>query len=198
VTEIGPPGWIDRLDRGGRLLWSVRSPVTYPSDAQLLPDGRILVASFASPGKIVELTRAGRVTWSFGDSGGRNMLDKPSLAVRWPNGMIAANDDYGDRVIVIDPRTKRIVWQYGRTGVPGSGPGLLNKPDGLDLLPSTPVPAGLCPRAARCPRLHSASLKSGRRNSSNVARSQLATVAGVRARTVAVRGKPSAAPISPK
>jgi hypothetical protein len=54
VTEIG--GWIDRLDRAGRLVWSVRSPVDYPSDAQLLPDGRILVASFTVPGKIVELT----------------------------------------------------------------------------------------------------------------------------------------------
>src|SRR5918911_744381 len=30
VTEIG--GWIDRLDARGRLLWSIRSPVPYPSD----------------------------------------------------------------------------------------------------------------------------------------------------------------------
>jgi hypothetical protein len=39
-------------------------------------------------------------------------------------------------VILIDPKTRRIVWQYGHTGVPGSGAGFLNKPDGLDLLPS--------------------------------------------------------------
>ena len=51
--------------------------------------------------------------------------------------MIAANDDYNHRVIVIDPKTKRIVWQYGHTGVLGTGPGYLNKPDGLDLLPAT-------------------------------------------------------------
>ncbi len=55
VTEIG--GWIDRLDRAGRLVWSVRSPVSYPSDAQLLPDGRILVCSFTTPGRVVEMTR---------------------------------------------------------------------------------------------------------------------------------------------
>jgi len=137
VTEIG--GWIDRLDAAGRLVWSVRSPVAYPSDAQLLPNGRILVCSFTYPGKIVELTRSGRVTWSFGDPSGPNLLDKPSLAVRWPNGMIAANDDYGDRVIVIDPRTKRIVWQYGHTGIASSAPGYLSKPDGIDLLPAPQV-----------------------------------------------------------
>jgi outer membrane protein assembly factor BamB len=146
VTEIG--GWIDRLDASGRLLWSVRSPVTYPSDAQLLPDGRILVSAFTYPGKIVELTRAGRVTWSFGDNSGPNLLDKPSLAVRLPNGLIAANDDYGDRVIVINPATHRIVWQYGHTGVASAAPGYLSKPDGIDFLPAKVVrPAPSPPRA---------------------------------------------------
>ena len=81
--------------------------------------------------------RTGRVTWSFGSASGPDRLAKPSLAVRWPNGLIAANDDYNHRVIVIDPKTKRIVWQYGHTGVSGSGAGYLSKPDGLDLLPAT-------------------------------------------------------------
>jgi outer membrane protein assembly factor BamB len=134
VTEIG--GWIDRLAPSGRLLWSIRSPVPYPSDAQLLPDGQVLVASFAVPGRIVIVNRSGAVTWSFGSDSGPDRLAKPSLAVRWPNGLIAANDDYNHRVIVIDPRTKRIVWQYGHTGVAGRAPGYLNKPDGLDLLPA--------------------------------------------------------------
>jgi outer membrane protein assembly factor BamB len=136
VTEIG--GWIDRLDAAGRLVWSVRSPVAYPSDAQLLPNGRILVVAFTDPGRIVELTPSGRVTWSFGSDSGPDRLDKPSLAIRLPDGMIAANDDYNERVIVVDPRTKRIVWQYGHTGVAGSAYGYLNKPDGLDLLPASP------------------------------------------------------------
>jgi outer membrane protein assembly factor BamB len=135
VTEIG--GWIDRLAPDGHLLWSIRSPVPYPSDAQLLPNGRVLVASFSTPGRIVILDRSGRVTWSFGSDSGPDRLAKPSLAVRWPNGLIAANDDYNHRVIVIDPRTKRIVWQYGHTGVSGTAAGYLSKPDGLDLLPAT-------------------------------------------------------------
>jgi outer membrane protein assembly factor BamB len=134
VTEIG--GWIDRLDRRGRLVWSIRSPIAYPSDAQLLADGRILVAGFTIPGKIVILDRRGHVHWSFGASSGPNMLAKPSLAIQLSNGMIAANDDYNHRVIVIDPRRKRIVWQYGHTGVPGSSQGYLNKPDGIGLAPA--------------------------------------------------------------
>lgn len=136
VTEIGPPGWIDRLDARGRLVWSVQSPISYPSDAQLLPNGRILVVGFTIPGRIVELTRRGRISWSFGSSSGANRLAKPSLAARLPNGLIAANDDYNHRVILINPHTGRIVWQYGHTGVPGSSPGYLDKPDGLDFLPS--------------------------------------------------------------
>jgi hypothetical protein len=45
------------------------------------------------------------------------------------------NDDWNDRVIVVDPRTDKIVWQYGHTGVPGTAPGYLNIPDGVDLVP---------------------------------------------------------------
>ncbi len=137
VTEIG--GWIDRLARDGSLVWSARSPVSYPSDAQLLPNGHVLVASFTYPGRIVEMTPSGRVTWSFGASSGPDLLDKPSLAVRLPNGLIAANDDYNDRVILIDPRTKQIVWQYGHTGVPSSANGYLSKPDGIEFLPAKVV-----------------------------------------------------------
>jgi hypothetical protein len=158
VSEIG--GWIDRIAPDGSLVWSIRSPVSYPSDAQLLPDGRILVAGFTNPGRIVEVTRSGRVTWSFGATSGPDALNKPSLAVRLPNGLIAATDDWNHRVIVIDPRTNRIVWQYGHTGVPGSARDYLNKPDGLDLLPSAvvarraPAPARrVTTPPARTPRL---------------------------------------------
>jgi hypothetical protein len=147
VTEIG--GWIDRLDAAGHLVWTVRSPVYYPSDAQLLPNGRILVSSFTYPGKIVELTRDGAVTWSFGSTSGPDVLDKPSLAIRLPNGLIASNDDYNDRVILIDPRTKRIVWQYGHTAVPSSAPGYLSKPDGIDFLPAKVVAAPAQPAPSR-------------------------------------------------
>ena len=58
VTEIG--GWIDRFSADGRLVWSIKAPTDYPSDAQLLPDGNVLVAGFNTPGRIDILTpRAG-------------------------------------------------------------------------------------------------------------------------------------------
>ena len=139
VTEIG--GYVDRLDRSGRLLYSLRTPTSYPSDAQLLPNGNILVAGFDTPGRIDELTRGGKVVWTYGPTAGPGSLDRPSLAVRWPNGMIAATDDWHHRIVVIDPKTKRIVWQYGHFGIASSAPGYLSKPDGLDLLPAQEVRA---------------------------------------------------------
>jgi hypothetical protein len=134
VTEIG--GWVDRFDAHGRLVYSARTPTTYPSDAQLLPDGNVLVAGFDTPGRIDEITPTGGIVWTYGPSSGPGALDRPSLAVRWPNGMIAATDDWHHRIVVIDPKTKRIVWQYGHFGIASTADGYLSKPDGLDLLPS--------------------------------------------------------------
>jgi hypothetical protein len=135
VTEIG--GWVDRLSQSGHLLYSIRTPTTYPSDAQLLPNGNILVAGFNTPGRVDELTPSGHIVWTYAPPSGPGELDRPSLAVRWPNGMIAVTDDWHHRIVVINPRTKRIVWSYGHDGSPGTSPGYLNKPDGLDLLPAT-------------------------------------------------------------
>jgi hypothetical protein len=50
--------------------------------------------------------------------------------------MIAVTDDWHHRVIVIDPRTKKIVWQYGHFGIASAARGYLSKPEGLDLLPA--------------------------------------------------------------
>jgi hypothetical protein len=141
VTEIG--GWIDRIDRAGTLVWSVRTPFSYPSDAQLLPKGRILVCEFDDPGRVVEMTRSGRVVWSFGSSSGRDRLDRPSLAIRLPNGLVAINDDWRHRVIVVDPRTNHIVWQYGHADVASRARGYLDKPDGMDFLPASAMSSGV-------------------------------------------------------
>jgi len=51
-------------------------------------------------------------------------------------GLIAINDDYRHRVVIVSIREHRIVWQYGHTDQPGTAPGYLNTPDGLDLLPT--------------------------------------------------------------
>jgi hypothetical protein len=66
------------------------------------------------------------------------MLDHPSLAMALPNGDIAVNDDFRDRCVVIDPRTNRIVWQYGHTDVGGTARGYVHTPDGMDFIPAVP------------------------------------------------------------
>ena len=55
---------------------------------------------------------------------GLGALDHPSLAMMLPNGDIAINDDYNDRVVIVDPTTNRIVWQYGHAGIPRTRPRL--------------------------------------------------------------------------
>jgi hypothetical protein len=172
VTEIG--GWVDRISASGRLLYTLRTPTTYPSDAQLLPNGNILVAGFNTPGRVDELTPAGRVVWTYGPSSGPGSLDRPSLAVRWPNGMIAVTDDWHHRIVVIDPKTKRIVWSYGHKGVSGTAAGYLNKPDGLDLLPAAaktgkPAPSPAHKRVAAAAVLRVGSLPQALSRASAVA-----------------------------
>lgn len=73
--------------------------------------------------------------WRYAPLEGDPQLNQPSLAVPLPNGDFLMNDDYNHRVVVVDPQTDRIVWQYGATGHPGSAPGYLDKPDGVDLVP---------------------------------------------------------------
>lgn len=137
VSEING-SWIDEISAAGKLVFAVKVPVSYPSDPQPLPGGRILLADYSSPGHLLIVNHRGRVLWSYGPSAGPGRLDHPSLAMALPNGNIAVNDDYRDRVVVIDPRTNSIVWQYGHTDIPGMGTGYLHIPDGMDFIPAGP------------------------------------------------------------
>ena len=137
VSEI-QGSWVDDFARNGRLRWSVRAPVSYPSDPQPLPGGRILLADYARPGAALIIDRRGRVLWKYGPASGWAALDHPSLAIMLPNGDVAVNDDFRHRVVVIDPRKNAIVWQYGHAGSPGRRAGYLNTPDGLDFVPLGP------------------------------------------------------------
>jgi DNA-binding beta-propeller fold protein YncE len=129
VTEINGD-WVDALGRSGHVSWSANPPgVAYPSDSNEIYPGRYLTVDYSAAGQVVEFSAAGRRLWRFGG------LNHPSLGLPLPNGDILVNDDFNDRVIVIDPVTSRIVWQYGHKGVPGTAPGYLNDPDGVDLTP---------------------------------------------------------------
>jgi len=136
VTEINGD-WVDEMSLSGKILWSTHPPgVAYPSDTNEISPGVFLTVDYSTPGQIVEFDRHGRLLWRYGPTSGPGMLRTPSLCEPVPtNGDILCNDDGNDRVVVIDPRTDRIVWQYGHDGVPGSAPGYLSGPDGVDLAP---------------------------------------------------------------
>jgi outer membrane protein assembly factor BamB len=134
VTEI-TGDWVDEVDLSGRLYAALHPPgVRYPSDSNEVSPGTYLTVDYSSPGQVETFDRAGSLRWRYRPTGAQ-ALDHPSLAFPLPNGMVLATDDHNDRIIVIDPRTNRIVWQYGLRAHPGAAPGLLNGPDGLDLAP---------------------------------------------------------------
>lgn len=150
VTQINGNDAI-LLNKNNQVQYTVHFPsqFSYPSDANFTPNGNIIVAFYTDPGALVEMSPQGKVLWSYSVSSGPGMLNHPSLAVMLPNGLVMLNDDYNDRVIVINPRTDKIVWQYGHTAKAGTAPGYLNVPDGFDILP-----AGITPGAKNNPIGH--------------------------------------------
>jgi outer membrane protein assembly factor BamB len=135
VTEISG-AWVDALSPSGRLLWAAHPPgVSYPSDSNEVRPGLYVTVGWQSPGVLETFDRRGRLHWRYRPRADAPPLDHPSLALPLPNGDFLVNDDFNDRVIVVDPHTNRVVWQYGHTDVPGRAPGYLSRPDGVDLVP---------------------------------------------------------------
>jgi len=135
ITEINGD-WADEISLNGQpgspasTVWSANPPgVLYPSDTNEVYPGRYLTADYSDPGQIAEFTSSGRLLWRMAG------FNQPSLALPLPDGDILLNDDFNHRVCVVDPATRRIVWQYGHTGVAGRAPGYLSDPDGVDLVP---------------------------------------------------------------
>jgi outer membrane protein assembly factor BamB len=134
ITEI-TGSRIVRLDARGHVVFDIHAPVRYPSDAQLDASGNVVVVDYADPGAVLRISPRGTVLWRYGPRSGPGRLNHPSLAVPLPDGTIVLNDDDRQRIVVIDPRTDRIVWQYGRTDQPSRSAGHLFVPDGIDLVP---------------------------------------------------------------
>jgi hypothetical protein len=138
VSEIRD-SWINRITREGKVVWSVKAPnIRYPSDAFPTVDGKnVIVADFYKPGRVVIFDPATRkVLWQYDGDKNRpeTMLDHPSIARELPGtGDILIVDDLRHRVLVVDRKTKEIIWQYGETDTPGHKPGYLFYPDGVDI-----------------------------------------------------------------
>ncbi len=134
ITEINGD-WLDIVAPDGHTLAATNPPgFSYPSDTNEVSPGLFLSVDYTDPGAIETFTSTGELRWRYKPTGAE-ALNQPSLALPLPNGDILANDDKNDRVIVIDPHTNKIVWQYGHTRVPGAGEGFLSNPDGVDLAP---------------------------------------------------------------
>lgn len=134
VTEING-NWVSDIGPGGRALWSTHPPgIAYPSDTNQVGPNRYLTVDYSDPGQVLLFDRSGAALWRYRPTGA-SKLNHPSLALGLPNGDVLLNDDANHRVVVVDPRTDQVVWQYGATGQPGSAAGLLDNPDGVDLAP---------------------------------------------------------------
>jgi Kelch motif len=133
VSEINGQ-WVSEYTPARQLVWSVHLPINYPSDPQQIGPDLYLVSDYALPGAIVEFNREGQVLYKYSPASGLGELNQPSLTELMPSGVFISNDDYRDRMVAIDPATQALVWQYGTPDSPGTAPGMLNIPDGFDLL----------------------------------------------------------------
>lgn len=82
------------------------------------------------------------IVWQYGQTGvwgtGTNQLSYPYEAIKLINGnVLIADTESNHRVIEVQPAGTSggtIVWQYGQTGVSGSGTNQLNYPDDVQKL----------------------------------------------------------------
>ena len=98
---------------GYRCLERHGTQYPYPSDAFPTVDGnQVIVADLSKPGRVVIFDPATRkVTWEYFVQEGEGMLDHCSIAREPPDtGDILVVDDLHDRVMVIDRKSKAIIW----------------------------------------------------------------------------------------
>lgn len=96
------------------------------------PDNRVFI-----------VTHGGHIVWQYGQAGvtgsGPNELNTPVHAVflfnfpGHPGAHIMITDQANERIIVVN-LAHEIVWQYGQTGVTGTGANQLNNPNSAELL----------------------------------------------------------------
>ncbi len=112
-----------KLPRGGGLAPG--------SDPSVLP-GDVLIADRAN-NRLLEITPRGRIRWQFprpGDLRPGESFRVPDDAFFTANGqriVVTQEDDFA--ISVVDVRRHRIVYRYGKPGVPGSAPNRLYNPD---------------------------------------------------------------------
>jgi hypothetical protein len=146
------------VDRAGNILWHFgrgpddisRRSIIGVNDAQRVGELTLMAGTGAPPGtepgcpagcpdnRVILVDRSGEIVWQYGKFGvtgfGRNELSAPVQNTYLPNGDVLITDQGNQRVIEVERRSKTIVWQYGTTGVAGSGPNQLQDPNSAELL----------------------------------------------------------------
>ena len=133
VSEITGQ-WVSEYTPKGSLVWTVHLPIGYPSDPQQIGPDLYLISDYSHPGAILEFNRAGQILYRYAPTSGLGELNQPSLTELLPSGVFMTNDDYRNRMVAVDPTTQALVWQYGVPDTPGTAPGMLDIPDGFDIL----------------------------------------------------------------
>ncbi len=146
------------VDRVGNILWHFgrgpndisRRSIIGVNDAQRVGELTLMAGTGAPPGtepgcptgcpdnRVILVDRSGEIVWQYGKFGvtgaGRNELSAPVQNTYLPNGDVLITDQGNQRVIEVERRSKTIVWQYGTTGLAGSGPNQLQDPNSAELL----------------------------------------------------------------
>jgi DNA-binding beta-propeller fold protein YncE len=122
--------WLAPAHGPGHLARGSR-PSALPAD--------VLIADHLN-NRLVVIDPHGRVRWVFprpGDLAPGQTFKVPDDAFFSPDGRYIVATQEDDQVIsVIDVATRKIVYRYGRPGIPGLRPGLLDNPDDAMLLPN--------------------------------------------------------------
>lgn len=97
------------------------------------PDNRVFIVD-----------REAKIIWQYGQAGvggsGPDQINTPVQAIflsGFPghHGLyVMIADQANERIILVNIFSKKIVWQYGTTGVAGNGPNQLNNPNSAELL----------------------------------------------------------------
>ncbi|GAC1410956.1 MAG: hypothetical protein NVSMB53_05910 [Gemmatimonadaceae bacterium] len=148
------------VDRTGTIRWHFgRGPndvsaasIIGVNDAQRVGNLTLMAGTGAPPGaepacppttgcadnRVILVAPSGVIVWQYGKFGvtgaGPNELNTPVQNTYLPNGDVLITDQGNQRVIQVERRGKRIVWQYGMTGVAGIGVNQLNNPNSAELL----------------------------------------------------------------
>jgi hypothetical protein len=88
--------------------------------------------------RVMLVDEEGRIVWQYGKFGvtgaGDNELNTPVQSTFLPTGSVLITDQANDRIIDVSVARRKIIWQYGMTGVAGDGPDQLNGPNSAELL----------------------------------------------------------------